>query len=319
MHNEKAVSKISYPIKNRLTAECIEWIEGISGNRVDVEGIKNLPGGTSSLVFEVPFENKEMHESIILRLFHQKEWLAKEPDLARHEGESLQNAALLEIPSPTLIAFDETGGKCGMPAVLMTKLPGTTILQPIDMPSWLDKMAAALARIHRHKAENFKYEYSPYNDALRLEKPLWSKFQDDWLRAFFIVAGVRPPTEYSLIHRDYHPANMLWQDGELTGVVDWVNACRGPAGIDVGHCRVNLAQLFGVSTANQFLDAYISHSDNAFHYDPYWDLFSLTDTLNGLPKVYAGWTELGLIGLSDELIRHRLDEYLLSLLERFDN
>ncbi|TAA66325.1 phosphotransferase family protein [Planococcus salinarum] len=310
---------MSYPIKNRLTAECIEWIEKISGNRVDVEEIKKLPGGTSSLVFEVPFENKEMHESIVLRLFHQKEWLAKEPDLARHEGESLQNAALLEIPSPAFIALDETGEKSGMPAVLMTKLPGTTILQPSDMPSWLDKMAAALAGIHRQKAENFKYEYFSYNDALKLEKPLWSKFPDDWLRAFFIVAGVRPPTEYSLIHRDYHPANVLWQNGELTGVVDWVNACRGPAGVDVGHCRVNLAQLFGVSTADQFLDAYINHAGEEFRYDPYWDLLSLTDTLNGLPRVYAGWTELGLTGLSDELIRHRLDEYLLSLLERFDN
>lgn len=313
------MSKISYPNNNELAPECIEWIEKISGNRVDKDGLKKLLGGTSSLIFEVPFEKREIQENVILRLFHKKEWLAKEPDLARHESESLQTAALSEIPSPALIAFDETGGECGMPAVLMTKLSGTTVLHPSDMKSWLDKMAAALARIHQQKAESFKYEYFPYNNALRLEKPLWSKFQGEWLRAFFIVAGVRPPTEYCFIHRDYHPANVLWQEGELTGVVDWVNACRGPAGVDVGHCRANLAQLFGVSTADQFLDAYISHSGKAFQYDPYWDLLSLTDTLNGPPKVYASWTELGLEGLSDELIRHRLDEYLLSLLERFDN
>ncbi|HSJ37062.1 MAG TPA: aminoglycoside phosphotransferase family protein [Planococcus sp. (in: firmicutes)] len=304
---------------NELTPECIEWIEEISGNRVDKDRVKKLLGGTSSLVFDVPFKNEEVQGNVILRLFHKKEWLAKEPDLARHEGESLQTAALSEIPSPELIAFDETGGKCGMPAVLMTKLAGTIVLQPSDMKSWLAKMAAALARIHQQKAESFNYEYFSYNDALRLEKPIWSKFQNDWLRAFFIVAGVRPPTEYCFIHRDYHPANVLWQDGELTGVVDWVNACRGPAGVDVGHCRVNLAQIFGVSTADQFLTAYIDHSGEAFRYDPYWDLLSLTDTLDGPPKVYAGWTEHGMDGLSDELIRHRLDEYLLSLLERFDN
>ncbi|MFD0682267.1 MULTISPECIES: hypothetical protein [unclassified Paenibacillus] len=27
----------------------------------------------------------------------------------------------------------------------------------------------------------------------------------------------------------------------------WVNACRGPAGIDIGHCRLNPAMLFGVT------------------------------------------------------------------------
>lgn len=311
--------KISYPNKHEVTPECIEWIEEISATRVDKDGIKKLPGGTSSLIFEVPFENDELQENVILRLFNKKEWLAMEPDLARHEGENLRYAALSEVPSPTLLAFDETGEHCGMPAVLMTKLPGITVLNPSNMEAWLDKVAAALAQIHQQKAEQFPYEYFSYNDALRLEKPLWSKFHGDWMRAFFIVAGVRPPAEYCFIHRDFHPANILWQDGEVTGVVDWVNACRGPAGVDVGHCRVNLAQLFGVSTADQFLDSYISHAGEAFQYEPYWDLVSLTDTLDGPPKVYRGWTELGMKGLSDELIRHRLDEYLLSLLERFDN
>lgn len=312
------MGKIGYPNKNEVTPVCVDWIEEVTGARVDKEGIKKLPGGTSSLVFEIPFEDEAGQEGIILRLFHKKEWLALEPDLARHEAESLQVAAQSDIPSPALIAFDETGSKCGMPAVLMAKLPGSNVLQPSDMAGWLDKMAEALAGIHEQKAENFPYEYFSYNDALRLEKPLWSKFPGDWMRAFYIVAGVRPPAEYCLIHRDYHPANVLWQQEELSGVVDWVNACRGPAGIDVGHCRVNLAQLFGVSTADQFLDAYLKHAAEAFRYDPYWDLLSLTDTLGGVPKVYAGWTELGFKGLSDELIRHRLDEYMLSLLDRFD-
>lgn len=313
------MGKINYPNNKQLTPECIEWIEEVSGNRVDKKGIKKLPGGTSSLVFEVPFENEKPRQNVILRLFNKQEWLAMEPDLARHEGESLRYAALSGVPSPTLLAFDEMGENCGMPAVLMTKLPGSTVLQPSDMEPWLEKMAVALAEIHQQNAEQFPYEYFSYNDALRLEKPLWSKFQNDWMRAFYIVAGVRPLTESCFIHRDYHPANVLWQEGEITGVVDWANACRGPAGVDVGHCRVNLAQLFGVSTADRFLAAYIRHAGDTFQYEPYWDLLSLTGTLDGPPKVYAGWTELGMKGLSDELIRHRLDEYMLSLLERFDN
>ncbi|MFD1032740.1 phosphotransferase family protein [Metaplanococcus flavidus] len=313
------MGKISYPMNPELTTETIEWIEEILGKRVNRDRIQKLLGGTSSLVFEIPFEQESFQENVILRLFHKKDWLEMEPDLAKHESESLQQAAQSKIPSPTLIAYDETGERCGMPAVLMTKLPGKTILQPANMESWLTGMAAALVKIHQQKAENLNYEYFSYNDALRLEKPLWSKFPNDWMRAFFIVAGVRPQSAYCFIHRDYHPGNILWQDDELTGVVDWVNACRGPAGVDIGHCRVNLAQLFGVSTADEFLEAYISQAGEDFQYDSYWDLLALADTLDGLPKVYVGWSELGMKGLSDELIRHRLDEYLLSLLERFDN
>ena len=313
------MGKISYPTNRKLAPETIEWIEEISGHRVNAEGIQKLPGGTSSLVFEIPFEREDEQENIILRLFHKKEWLALEPDLARHESGSLDQAAKSEIPVPALLAYDETGERCEMPAVLMTKLSGRTILQPANMESWLEGMAQALVKIHQQKAESFNYEYFSYNNALRLEMPLWSKFPNDWMRAFFIVAGVRPHTDYCFIHRDYHPANILWEDGEITGIVDWVNACRGPAGVDIGHCRVNLAQLFGVSTADEFLDAYISLAGEAFQYEPYWDLLALTDTLDGPPKVYAGWTELGMKGLSDELIRHRLDEYLKSLLKRFDN
>lgn len=313
------MGQISYSNSQKLAPETIGWIEGISGNRVNLEGIEKLQGGTSSLVFEISFENRSLQENVILRLFHKKEWLAMEPDLAVHESASLEQAAKSEISVPLLLAYDETGEKCGMPAVLMTKLPGKTILQPSNMETWLDEMAMTLAKLHKQTAENFNYEYFSYNDALRLEMPLWSKFQNDWMRAFYIVAGVRPQSAHCFIHRDYHPGNILWQEEEIAGVVDWVNACRGPAGIDVGHCRVNLAQLFGVSTADKFLEAYLIHAGKAFEYEAYWDLLALTDTLDGPPKVYAGWTELGLTGSSDELIRHRLDKYLVSLLERFDD
>lgn len=303
---------------SKPTPESLEWITAETRAQVDVESIKKMQGGTSSLVFEIPFMDESQQKPLILRLFHKKEWLAMEPGLAKHECESLRAVAFSNIPTPVCVAFDETGEKCGMPAVLMSKLPGETILQNADSDDSLDRLAKAMAEIHQLEADGFDYEYFSYNDALRLEKPLWSKIPDEWMRAYFIVAGVRPPVQHRFIHRDYHPANVLWENGEISGVVDWVNACRGPIGVDIGHCRVNLAQINGIAAADKFLEAYKRYAGEAFQYDPYWDLLSLTDALDGPPTVYGGWTALGLKGLSDELIRHRLDEYLLSLLDRFD-
>src|SRR5690606_9702887 len=116
-----------------------------------------------------------------------------------------------------------------------------------------------------------------------------------------------------------HPANVLWHDGAVSGIVDWVNGCRGPLGVDVGHCRVNLALLHGVEAADAFLAAYERHAAArqaavAFVYGPYWDIRTLLDM--GEPEVYAGWTDLGFTGLTDALMRSRADRYMASLAER---
>lgn len=48
-----------------------------------------------------------------------------------------------------------------------------------------------------------------------------------------------------LTHSDYWSGNVLWQDGTLTGVVDWSGGCLAPRGYDIGWCRLDLALLHG--------------------------------------------------------------------------
>ncbi|TWT24938.1 aminoglycoside phosphotransferase family protein [Planomicrobium sp. CPCC 101110] len=302
----------------RLPEKISDWIVESIGEDAEIRHVQPLAGGTSSTLREITVYCSGETASYVLRLFSNKEWLAQEPDLAQHEAQSLRHMSGSGITAPRLVAYDETGKKCGFPATLMTKIRGAVRLQPAKEDQWIDGLAMALAKIHQTNEESFPFEYFSYNDALTMEKPLWSKVPDEWMRAFYIVAGVRPQTKLSFIHRDYHPSNVLWEGEKVSGVVDWVNACLGPAGVDVGHCRVNLAQLYGVSVADRFLSAYQRYAGASFGYHPYWDLLSLIDILDGPPSVYAGWIEFGMTGLSDELVRHRLDEYLCSLLERFD-
>ncbi|MGC4378585.1 aminoglycoside phosphotransferase family protein [Fictibacillus sp. Mic-4] len=86
--------------------------------------------------------------------------------------------------------------------------------------------------------------------------PEWSKHQEEWWKVIQCVTEHYPDARNGFIHRDYHPCNVLWEDGRLTGVVDWVNACIGPAGVDAGHCSLNLALLYGADDADFFLNAY---------------------------------------------------------------
>jgi phosphotransferase family enzyme len=102
---------------------------------------------------------------------------------------------------------------------------------------------------------------------------------------------------------------VLWRQGVVTGVVDWINACRGPAGVDVAHCRSNLTWMFGPEVADQFLKAYCAVADG-FEYNPYWDLDSLLDTCLPQPTFYPPWQDFGLDYIAPEELKRRVDAHL---------
>ncbi|MDQ8738524.1 aminoglycoside phosphotransferase family protein [Paenibacillus sp. LHD-38] len=304
-------------ISNQILPDrLLKWVAAAIHPLASVQSITRLHGGMSSIVHSITLEVQAVESKVVLRQFDNAEWLRQEPDLALHEAENLRWAAKTGVPTPQILAFDETGMDCGIPAVLMTQLEGTVDLQPPDMDSWVDGLAKTLAQIHTTEAKDYPWSYFTYNDVPALEAPSWSSFKEDWSKVIALVKGPRPIAKPCFIHRDYHPTNVLWQHNQISGVVDWVNACQGPAGIDIGHCRLNLAQLYGINTADAFLNAYEKHAGSRFQYEPYWDLLSLIDILFGPPSVYPGWPAFGVTGLTDALMIQRLDAYMLSLLDK---
>ncbi|WP_308637158.1 phosphotransferase family protein [Paenibacillus silvisoli] len=308
---------MTFSTADGISERALKWVTGQVHSEAVVLRARRLHGGVSSLVHEITLQVGSEETSLVLRQFDNAEWTQNEPDLPRHEAASLRRAGQAEgAPTPRVIAFDETGSECGLPAVLMSRLAGAVVLEPADQTAWLAGLAHALARIHAVDADDFPWAYAAYCDASTLDAS-WSAVHERWQEAAGIVLQGRPPFAKRFIHRDYHPTNVLWSGGEVSGIVDWPNGCIGPAGVDVGHCRVNLAQLHGVQAADEFLTLYQSYAGAAFTYDPYWDLVSLIDYAYWAPEVYPGWTALGMTGLTTELIVERLDRYLLSLLERY--
>jgi aminoglycoside phosphotransferase (APT) family kinase protein len=297
-----------------LSENTRRWIESTTGARVISVAV--LPGATSSLLHAVEIESAHGRHSLVLRRFANQEWVTREPEVAVREGLSLQHATRAGLPVPELIAVDPDGTHCGVPATLVARIPGGVVLEPEDRRSWLLGLAEAAARIHRVDAAGFRWKYRRYNDAQALAVPGWSKQPEAWRKAIDIVEGTPRPYPECFVHRDYHASNVLWQNGVVSGVVDWVNGCRGPAGIDVAWCRHNLANLHGVAVADDFLTAYIAEAGSEFKYDPYWDLMSVVELLPGPPSMYEGWRASGVPGISNALMRERLDNYVKSVVAR---
>jgi aminoglycoside phosphotransferase (APT) family kinase protein len=297
-----------------LSESTRRWIESVA--RARVLSVAVLPGATSSLLHAVEIESTAGARSLVLRRFVSQEWIEREPDVAVHEGLSLQHATRACLPAPELIAVDRDGTHCGVPATLVARIPGRVVLEPADRLSWLRGLAESAARIHRVDAAGFRWKYRRYNEGQPVTVPNWSKQREAWRIAIEIVDGPQHPYSESFVHRDYHPSNVLWQDGRVSGVVDWVNGCRGPAGIDVAWCRHNLANLHGVSVADDFLAAYIAEAGSEFEYDPYWDLMSVVELLPGPPSMYEGWRAAGVSNISNALMRERVDDYVESVVAR---
>lgn len=297
-----------------LSENVKRWIERTTGCRV--VGATVMRGATSSRLDDVEVEDGRTRRHVVLRRFTDESWVKREPDLAVREGVSLQHAKTAGLPAPAAIAVDARGEECGVPATLVEKVEGSVVLDPPNTGEWLRGLAESAAQIHRVEASGFRWKYRRYNEGERLNVPAWSKEQNAWKRAIEIVVGPAPSYRECFVHRDYHPSNVLWRDGSVSGVVDWVNGCRGPAGIDVAWCRHNLANLHGVQMADEFLDAYLAAAGSEFEYDPYWDLMSVVELLPGPPTMYEGWRAAGFPPISGATMRERVDAYVASVVAR---
>jgi len=286
-----------------------DWIDSQIGETGTITQIQKLKGSTSSSLYKL---NLVSGKSMILRIYDQLDWVEREPDLARHEAESLIHTQKLLYKSPELIAYDEKGLVIGMPLLLMSYLEGVVELQSKSMKAYLNNLAKALVSIHRLEIDSFNHIYEPY--VKNIEKPKWIKDNSLWEKLISLLSQKEPKEKLTFIHRDFHPTNVLWEENEVSGIVDWVNACLGPAGIDIGHCRLNLALLYGVEEANYFLRSYQNYEKNRTRNQTYWDLRAIIDFNLAELSVYPGWSDFGVKGITEEIVRERMLIYIESLL-----
>jgi aminoglycoside phosphotransferase (APT) family kinase protein len=231
-----------------------------------------MEGATSSAVHAVDVEHGGRVLELVLRRFVRADWLADEPDLAEREAEALALLESTPVAAPVLVAVDVDGRECGVPAVLMTRLAGRPTDDPGELEARLRLLAEPLPVINAVAVPVGTHvrSYRPYYVDDDLRPPTWAARPALWERAIEVHQGPQPEARERLIHRDYHPGNVLWEGSRLTGVIDWANTSRGAAAADVGHCRLNLHGQFD-DAADRFLAAWWAVSGET-GYHPYWDI-----------------------------------------------
>lgn len=306
----------------------VAWAEHAWGRRVD--RVRPLRGGWTSTMLELLTATGER---AVLRLMTKEPWRTHGPGLVARESEVQHLLRDTAVPSPTTLAVDPTGAEAGMPAHLMSWMPGRVELGRDDQ-AFLEKLAALLVSIHQVDPGSAQpREYQSWAPPAKRVVPAWALRPDVWQAAFDLLGQPSPSYSGAFLHRDFHVGNVLWDDGGVSAVVDWVETSWGPRELDVAHCATYLAMLHGHECAMRFVDTYrglagngtgpgrgrgadssdCQNRDNGEDAS-YWHVLDVVGYLPDPTKVVQPWRDLGR-DISDAQARDRLERRLVKILQ----
>ena len=290
--------------------QAIAWVEHNLGRRVD--GFTKLEGGLSSAVHRLVLDDGS---HVVLRRYTLADWIEREPYIPHDEARILRflDSVELGVAVPRLLASDPGGIECDVPATLMSEVPGRPFIDPDDPLPWAERQAECLAQIHAQTPNPGLGVYRRWDDPNR-PLPIWTQEPDAWRDAITLAAGDLPTHPETFLHRDFHPNNMHWTDGELVALVDWLSACRGPVAGDLSHNRWNLAVLTEPGVAEHFTNHYRSITGYSEDVVP----FDLATILSGPvgPFPTHAWNALGRSDLRSDTVAVKIDAWLLHVLAR---
>jgi aminoglycoside phosphotransferase (APT) family kinase protein len=266
-------------LRRRPPEGALRWAAAAVGAGSRVASVRPLPSSWLANHAVTVADRHGHHHRLVLRRWARPGWELDDPDYtARREATVLGLLAGAEVPAPRLVAADPDGAVCDTPALLLTRLPGRPPAATLtDRRGFLAQLAGVLPAVHAvdGRARGLLPAYRSYVRLQGLAPPAWLPPSGTWRRAFELVAGPAPPGRVCFIHRDYHHHNTLWTRRRLTGVVDWTQASWGPASVDLGHMRWNLALDYGVHAADEFLAIHQALTGAEHH--PYWDALTVVD------------------------------------------
>lgn len=248
----------------------LDWAAGVIG---PVTGVRELAGGwTSTMLAPATSDDDE----VVLRLMTREPWRTHGEGLTTRESKIQEMLADTPVPAPLTRALDADGRHCGFPAHLMTLLPGRIDIDRVDA-AFLGELAHLLATIHEVAPTVDVRAYQSWAWEAKFQEPRWARDPGLWLEAFALLRTAPPAFQPCFIHRDFQPRNVLWSEGHITGIVDWVETSIGPAWLDVAHCCTNLAIVHGNDAADLFGEAYTERTGHVT--EPYFDVMDVVGFL----------------------------------------
>jgi aminoglycoside phosphotransferase (APT) family kinase protein len=234
------------------------------------------------------------------------------------EWSRLEFAQRTALPVPEPIVADLESGWFGRPAVVMSRLPGRPDLTPKDVDSSVGALAQTLAQLHETpldgadgavtRPERFEAWAAPAGE------------HDPLTAAAAAAVTARLPlrtSERVLTHGDFHPGNVLWHRGRISGLVDWSAARLDSRWYDLAYGRASVCIHHGPDIADRLADAYSAIVGRTSDELAVYDLMCVLSSRHYLAESLAADREQGHMPNYPLSVAH-LDEHVRRSLARLE-
>ncbi|WP_224309937.1 phosphotransferase family protein [Streptomyces olivaceus] len=290
-----------------------------------IVGVDALHGGVTAEMRRLTIRTRDGGtRRLVLRSFVDPFYLTYAEDSLNREADALTQLAGTGVTAPGLIAADPIAEHCEYPSLLMTHLPGRTVLADAGLEDRVHQLARQLVAVHALRPAVRPPEYTALTTADTVVPPQCADAAV-WAAAIDVIRKPGPAYEGRFLHRDFQPGNVLFDvasagtaGSRITGVVDWASVSWGPVDLDVAHCAAILAVLHGPAWGLWFSGAYeeaggvlaAARSERL-----YWLVRDALACSEEVRQLARAWREVGRRDLTAGVVVGRLDAYVTVLMD----
>jgi aminoglycoside phosphotransferase (APT) family kinase protein len=306
-----------------LTRDQLDRLRGALDPRATDARARPLVGGIDTATYALRLDREEGSHEVVVRVYRDWDGEGDPGAAAQRTFHVLADVSAVSALAPRPLLADPAGRLIGEPLIVVSFLPGAPRAPTGEDDAWADQLARAMADLHATRLDRLPKDFPRDGTAAErlarvldrnaaVHDPLWDTVAASLVP---IAARVRanPP---ALIHGDFWFGNTIWQDGRLTGIIDWDGARIADPARDVAGARNDLELLSGTHVADVFLARY--ERDRGRLRDlAFWDLLTSLPPIRWLPHWVEGYTALGL-DLSLGEARTRLESWIADAMARLD-
>ena len=213
------------------------------------------------------------------------------------------------------------GTATGQPALIETALPGSSRIPAHPEPDRLRRARTCGGGHphHRRRAEPavpVRFRSLDDVDFGSLQVPETSA--ELFATARSVVAAASPPTEpHVFVHGDLWQGNTLWEGSSHCGTLDWDCAGVGPAGVDIGSLRCDVAVMFGQQAADEVVAGWEEHQAMRAANVAWWDLVAAMSTPPDMAMWLPNFHHQGRRDLDLPTVTARRNAFLAAALEPY--
>lgn len=243
--------------QSTLTSEILEYLRAQLGDSVSIVGeLTRLQGGFDTDTYALEIENAPagFPRNLVFRHFRH----AREADRVVRESTVQNSAARAGHPVPA-VPIDSFGELIGnRPFFFMERLPGSSLGEALlkdesllhKYPSIMAKIQADLHSLNstglRRSLESKGVDISQLSPSRSLHRINAIAEQADLtdlseLSRWLVENYPEQPTNPVICHGDFHPNNILIDDGKVTGLIDWSSIMFSHSEYDIAISRVILS------------------------------------------------------------------------------